>query len=357
MHSDWLRASVLVCYITFFCVSGLKAQTDDFAGTDFTKADSIAQLYPGHSLRDLNLLSDKLTSSLTTEEEKFRAIYRWVCLNVDNDYRLFKKNQHNRRKLLNDADALKKWNQKISAEVFRTLVSKHRTVCTGYAYLIKALAGHAGFSCEVIHGYGRTAQSNIGGVGIANHSWNAIRLHNKWYLCDATWSSGAIDTQKGMFVRSYNDSYFLPDPALFIRNHYPSDTAWALLTVNPTLREFLDRPLIYSSIFQYKIDQLYPETFTITASKGETVSFQFTKNCTDPIQKVELSINSSSQRSVYPPLHQTEEGFHRIDHVFTSKGTYIVHVLLDDKYVFTYTVVINGEKKQEVRNQESEGPR
>lgn len=337
-----LMSAALACCLAFFYITNLRAQTADFAGIDFTKADSIAQLYPGHSLQDLNLLSDKLTRSLTTEEEKFRAIYKWVCLNIDNDYRLFKKNQHKRKKLRNDPDELRKWNQKVSGEVFRTLVSKHRTVCTGYAYLIKALADFAGLPCEVIHGYGRTAQSNIGGEGIANHSWNAIRLHNNWYLCDATWSSGAIDTEKGMFVRAYNNSYFLPDPALFIRNHYPADTAWTLLAVKPTLGEFLNRPLIYSSIFQYKIDQLYPETFTITASKGETVSFQFTKNSTDQIQKVQLIINGSGPYSVYPPFQQTEEGLHRIDHVFTSKGTYIVHILLDNKYAFTYTVVINS---------------
>ena len=33
-------------------------------------------------------------------------------------------------------------------------------------------------------------QANVGGTGVANHSWNAVQLNSNWYLCDATWSSG-----------------------------------------------------------------------------------------------------------------------------------------------------------------------
>lgn len=329
-------------HIILFCAAlagttRLYAQVEDFKNINFRKADSVARVYPNHSLQDLKLLSGKLTMSLSTEEEKFRALYRWVCSNIDNDYTLYKKNKH-KREQVKDPEELKKWNIKISKAVFETLLKKHRTVCTGYAYLIKELAHHAGIRCEIIDGYGRTAAANIGGPGIPNHSWNAVQLHNKWYLCDATWSSGAIDMQKAMFVKKYNDSYFLPDPELFIRNHYPLDTAWMLLDDKPTLETFLNRPLIYSAIFLNKIDQLLPDTFAITAFKGELFSFRFAKKTERPIEKVELTINGKD--SVHPRLYLDTNGLYRIDHTFTSKGKYVVHVLLDGEYVFTYTVKV-----------------
>ncbi|MBA4058197.1 MAG: hypothetical protein C0490_26005, partial [Marivirga sp.] len=194
--------------IVFFSAS-LLAQPVGSKVVDFTKADSVAALYPNYSLKDLRNLANKLTIPLSTEEEKFRAIYFWICNNIENDYEYYVTNKHKREKLHNDPDALKEWNRKFSVLVFNKLLSEQKTVCSGYAYLFKELAFHAGLSCVIIDGYGRTAEANIGGPGIANHSWNAIQLNKKWYLCDATWSSGAIDTQNGSFVKRFDDAYFL----------------------------------------------------------------------------------------------------------------------------------------------------
>jgi len=204
--------------------------------------------------------------------------------------------------------------------------------------VIRELAIHAGLSCEMINGYGRTAVANIGGPGFVNHSWNAVQLNNKWYLCDATWSSGSVDTQEREFIKKYDDCYFLLDPSLFIRNHYPSDSTWTLLEHNPSLHEFLNGPLIYKEIFKYKIVQLYPETFEITAMKGKPVSFQFGKN-DKAIDKVELQIKGQSGVfSVFPSLQQDINGISFINNTFTARGNYTVHVLLNDGYAFTYTV-------------------
>src|SRR5690606_27087132 len=103
-----------------------------------------------------------------------------------------------------DPEGLKEWNRKSHPRVLQTLLRQHKTVCTGYAFLVKELAYHAGITCEVIDGYGRTPQANIEGDGIPNHSWNAVQLNNAWYLCDATWSSGTNDPQQAKFIKKYN---------------------------------------------------------------------------------------------------------------------------------------------------------
>ena len=315
----------------------LDARPSDFSDVNFSKADSIASLYPRHSLRDLRSLADKLTRPLSTDVEKFRAIYTWVCTNIANDYGLYLKNERQRSKYT-DPEARKKWNREFSAHVFEKLLREHKTVCTGYAYLVKELAFHAGIKCIIVDGYGRTAQSNIRGEGIANHSWNAVQLNNKWYLCDATWSSGAVDASTGRFVKKYDAIYFLLDPALFVRNHYPIDSVWTLLSNKPTLHEFLNRPLIYNNIFKYDIQKLLPETFDITIPKAGTVSFQWEADTDKQPGTVALQIKgNNSLDMLYPEVHYDADIL-CVEHTFKIRGTYVLHILFNGSYACTYTV-------------------
>ncbi len=327
----WILLIAVTCSVPRY------ARAFDFAGADFSKADSIAALYPRHSLRDLRALAGKLTRPLSTDAEKFRAIYTWVCTNIANDYALYLKNERHRGKYTAPEER-KAWNRAFSAHVFKKLLHEHKTVCTGYAYLVKELAFHAGIKCVIVDGYGRTAQSNIRGEGIANHSWNAVQLNNKWYLCDATWSSGAVDAKTGRFVKKFDAVYFLMDPALFIRNHYPLDTAWTLLNKKPTLHEFLNRPLIYSSIFRYNIRKMLPETFDVTIPKGSAVSFQWDVSPGKQPESVALQIKGNdSLDMLYPEVHHSADML-CIDHTFRTKGTYVVHILIGGSYACTYSV-------------------
>lgn len=326
-----------IVLITVICSVPVYARASDFAGVDFLKADSIAKLYPRHSLLDLRALADKLTRPLSTDVEKFRAIYTWVCTNIANDYALYLKNERQRKKYI-DPESREAWNRAFSMRVFETLLHEHKTVCTGYAYLLKELASHAGIKCVIVNGYGRTAQSNIRGEGVANHSWNAVQLNNKWYLCDATWSSGAVDARTGSFVKKFDAIYFLMDPALFIRNHYPLDSAWMLLKNKPTLHEFLNRPLIYSSIFQYNIRKLFPETFDISISKGNTVSFQWEVDAYKQPENVAMQIKGNDSLEMFYPTVSRGDGILCIDHTFKIKGTHVVHILVNGTHACTYTV-------------------
>jgi hypothetical protein len=300
-------------------------------------------LYPNHSLADLKSLSDKLTRPLVTDVDKFRAIYSWVCTNIENDYELYVQNKSRREKLQDRPEELKQWNQKINHRFFQKLLHEHKTVCTGYAYLVKELAFHAGLTCRIINGYGRTIESNIGGSGIANHSWNAIQLNNQWYLCDATWSSGAIDPEQKKFIKQFNDAYFLTPPSLFVRNHYPLDSTWILVPDKPTLREFLDAPLIYNKLITYKVLPIFPKTFQVAAIKGKKFTFSFIRESDLKIEKVELRIiQGTTPISVYPQLYKDASGLYTIDYVFSRKGPYIVHLLFNDDYVFTYSVKVSN---------------
>jgi hypothetical protein len=319
----------------------LLAQQAHIPAGKWAKADSVAACYPGYAVTNLKALSDKLTLPLTTDVEKFRAIYTWVCANIENDYTLFKTNQHQTAKLKDDPAALDVWRREFSQRVFQVLARHNRTICTGYAYLLRELAHHAGIRCVIVHGYGRTAQANIRGAGNVNHSWNAVQLDGRWYLCDATWSSGAIDPTQGIFIKNYSDNYFLADPALFVRNHYPVDTAYITLRDKPPLQAFLHAPLIYDNIYKYKTVPLTPSTFDVDVVKGEPVMFEFRKDDGAAMGRVAVRKGNSSEDVMVVAVDSSEVTNHYcFDYTFHTRGRQVVHVLIDDQYAWTYTVQV-----------------
>jgi hypothetical protein len=225
--------------------------------------------------------------------------------------------------------------------VFRNLLEKNKTVCTGYAYLVRELADFAGIECKIIDGYGRNAQANVRGNGIANHSWNAVKLDGKWYLCDPTWSTGAFDVENFQFIKRYDDAYFLANPELFIRNHFPLDTTWTLLGKAPALHQYLNRPLIYSTIYKYDVTKITPDTFDITATKGEKTLFTF-HTSPDTALHPQLVVQTSNRPVKFSPeISKDENGNYSLAHTFNSRGRYVVHILFDDKPAFTYSVLVH----------------
>lgn len=207
----------------------LHAQRADFKEIDFAKAENIAIRHQGEELTHLPALAHDLTSQLHSDAERFRAIYYWVTHNISGNHDLLSQNEHRRKKLKNDPDALYDWNQQFTKEVFNTLRQDKETVCTGYAYLIKVLSNLAGIECEIIDGYG-TTDGQKSNPDAPNHSWNAVKLNGKWYLCDATWAAGYTDMSSFLFEFDYDNAYFLQKPSEFAKSHEPLDQKWTLLT-------------------------------------------------------------------------------------------------------------------------------
>lgn len=205
------------------------AQRSDFEKINFWRAENIANQHKGEDLYNLYGLTHGLTSPLNTEVERFRAIYYWVCHNIRGEYKLMRKNDRTREKLKNDSEALRLWNNQFKKEIFTRLLQEKETLCTGYAYLIKELSNLAGLDCEIIYGYGQLNNVKFENLDAPNHTWNAVKLNGKWYLCDATWSSGFTDLSTLRFEFKYDDTYFLMEPSEFAKSHRPIDEEWTLL--------------------------------------------------------------------------------------------------------------------------------
>lgn len=337
----WFKKGPVIALIFALIAVHLHAQSLGDLTVEYRTADSVASLYPNHSIADLKVLSDKLTFGLSNDTDKFRAIYRQVCDNIANDFNLYTQNKRKREKLNDKPEELKEWNKKFTHRVTKKLLDDHATVCTGYAYLIKELSYHAGIDCRIIDGYGRTAHANIGGKGYVNHSWNAVNLHGKWNLCDATWSSGDIDPDKALFIKKFYPAYFLAEPSLFAKNHYPIDTSWMLVKEKFPLKEFLDGPLIYKGAFGHNIFPISPETFNVAILKGKKVTFKFKQLDDAVIEGMQLqTIFRNEMNSIFLEINKVADGIYAVDHEFPTTGSYVVHFLINGDYIFSYNVEV-----------------
>lgn len=298
----------------------------------------MAGVYAGHSLMDTRVLALKLTSPLSTEVEKFRALYTWVCQNLEVDYNLYLKNKRNRESTTNPAK-LDAWNKNFRQHVLTKLLEKKQTVCTGYAYLLKDMAAHVGIRCETVDGYARNATTNLHELGIPNHTWVAVELGDSWYVCDPTWASGVVQVPGGNFIRTEDPGYFLADPALFVRNHYPLDSTKTFITTPFTMKEFLEGPVIGSGAFKHRIANILPATFEINLpSKILTIEFD-SETLSDPSEVTLEWITPSKLQQLEAQITNKGKRW-RITYHFEGSGRYRIQVRIAGKVVVGYEVVV-----------------
>jgi transglutaminase/protease-like cytokinesis protein 3 len=333
-----------ISIILFWLVqSYVIAQVSDFKHIDFTKANNIAKLNEGAKLDDLPILAYQLTHKLSTDVEKFRAIYSWVCHNIKGD-----NVQHDRvsiaqQKYKGNPKAYLQWNDQYKVTAFRKLMKSKKTMCTGYAYLIRELCTLANIDCKIINGYSRSVESNITALEIVNHSWNTVKLNNKWYLCDATWSSGYIDDYNS-FVAEYNDGYFLTEPAFFAKTHFPTEQDW-LLTTQITAQHFTQAPLIYGEAYKHNIHPTNSQKMTMTINKGDTITFSFTSphfNYSKAISMVRFAGQKEYKLSI-DNLKYDKKTL-SFTYQFKHKGKFDAHIKINDDIIATYTIKVNKKK-------------
>lgn len=338
-HSIVLAKATATSFLIAFALE-CQAQLADFKTVNFHKADSIALAYKNETLTNLPELSHKLTAGLDTEVERFRAVYLWVCTNIANDYKLYLKNDRKRQRFKADTLLLENWNNQFKKLSFKKLLRQNRTICTGYAYLVKELSSLANLQCEIIQGYGRTSTTDPENLDIPNHTWNAVLLNGKWYLADATWASGIPHPETNRFVFQYNDGFFFPDPKLFAVNHYPVDKKWLLLddADKPTFEHFLEAPILYNEAYNYLKTLDSPKTMHHLVKKNETVNFQYKLLKSIDTDQIHLLIdNGSKTRKVRPATITLKNNTLSFEHSFSNTGFYDLHIFIEGNLVLTYT--------------------
>ncbi|WP_232217147.1 hypothetical protein [Winogradskyella sp. J14-2] len=319
----------------------LNAQIKDFSHLNFKKADSIALALKDETLTNLPELSFKLTYALNTDAEKFRAIYRWVCDNIANDYSLYLKNDRQRQRFKDDSLKLDAWNIKFRTVLFKRLLKKKRTICTGYAYLLKNLADFANLKCEIVQGFGRVSTTNVETLDLPNHSWNVVNLNGKWYLCDPTWASGIPNPITNKFTFTYNDGFFLANPKLFAVNHFPIDQRWWLLDDKeiPSFDAFLKAPILYGNAYKHLELHSLPQQMHHHIKQHEKVIFKYQLKNNLKAKDVKLGFDNGFSTWKDQPTSIFINGKSlEFEHQFNQTGFYDVHLYIHNELISTYTV-------------------
>lgn len=335
--------NILRFILPFIFATQAFAQVSDFNSISFKKSDSIALVYKNEGLSNLPQLAFQLTSNLDTDVERFRAIYRWVCNNISNNYGLYLRNKRKRERFKTDRIRLKAWNDDFRKKLFSKLLKDQSTICTGYAYLVKELAQLANIECEIVQGYGRVSTTDIENLDLPNHSWNAVKLNNKWYLCDPTWASGIPHPKTNRFTFQYNDGFFLTEPTLFAVNHFPVEEKWWLLdNAIPSFENFLASPIIYGKAYTYLNRHILPQQLHQTIKPFDTVTFNYQVKPTVKIKEITLQLDNGFRTWKTKPQETTiNNTLLIINQQFKTTGFYDVHVFINDDLISTYTVKVS----------------
>ena len=198
---------------------------------NYDKIDAHALAAPASAEQSVESLAAYLIEPAANEQEKARAIFRWICQNIDYDLGSY---FTGRLSSTNSADVLK----------------SRSSVCSGYSDLFSALAGEAGLEAVEIRGYGKGYSYRPGQKfsGPYNHAWNAVKINGSWHLMDPTWGAGYLG-RNGKYHRWFDDHYFMTPPDQFIYDHLPEEESWQLLDRPFSKAEFEDLVYVESDLF------------------------------------------------------------------------------------------------------------
>jgi hypothetical protein len=220
-------------------LAGYSIDEGNQSNYSYEEIDAHALAAPALVEASAESLAAYLIEPATNDREKARAIFRWVCENIDYDVDVFFTGKTGST---NSTDVLK----------------SRKSICYGYSDLFLALAKEAGLEAVRIRGYGKGYGYMPGTnfTGPSNHAWNAVKINGTWYLLDSTWGAGYVSGD-GKYVRHFEEHFFMTPPSQYIYDHFPDDEQWQLLTEHVSKEEF--ESLVY----------LEPDFFKMNLMLGE----------------------------------------------------------------------------------------
>lgn len=163
--------------------------------------------------QNAELLVNQLIKGKVSDKEKFDIIFKWVSLKINySHFEFYEPIEYNP--------------QSISR-----ILKKRHTICLGFSQLMDTLCKIAGLKNVTVIGNGKNESFDVGdSLYLHNHSWNAVKLDDLWYLYDVTWSLKQADyklTKWGQRIETFLEKHpeKLKKKRLRIRgyNNYKND--------------------------------------------------------------------------------------------------------------------------------------
>jgi transglutaminase/protease-like cytokinesis protein 3 len=294
-------------------------------------------------------LAHTLVMPYSTDIQKVRAIFSWVAQHIE--YKVKKSNS--RSYTSSGSIKLKPIDSNINSadEYVAELVLRNQSgVCEGYARLFKTLCDYAGIKCTLVTGYARGDINHIGTQFISNHYWNVVFVDSAWHLIDVTWASGYFTYYSNEFIKHFDDYYFFTDPDLFIRDHFPDDLQWTLLTTPHAPEEFSNSPFKQRAFVKYNIYFFSPRSGIINAVVGDTIRIELETSDmqSDKRKSVDTASLDSNMLSKYSSvvfLKPVIDG-NKMKYEFpvTSQDVEWLHIMYNNDVVLRYKLIIKKDK-------------
>ena len=304
------------------------------------KCESIVPSLPIRKKTNLQSLKDIMKSKTEklSQKEKSFVLFLWICQNIEYDAQSYFAGK----------------NVDCTPEgVFRN----GKTVCSGYARLFKDIALYLGLNVLCVHCYAKGVGYEPGQkMTSTDHEYNVINLDNKWYHIDSTWGAGHIKEKD--FVKELNEFYFLPDPELLIKTHFPEDEKWQLTKKKYTLEEFLKWPKIGNNFYKYEFNKFFPEEGFIELKDLNSQKFIiWGKN----LEKKDLSCRVfllEGEWYKYQPNLELINFYNdrfEINCIFNKKGRYLIIIYGNNngetslKEMMRYIINVENDAKNELK--------
>ena len=306
---------------------------------DKEKCKSIVSSLPTRVKTDLQSLKDKMKSQTQklSQTEKSFVLFLWECQNIDYDAENYFAGR--------------------SVDCTPEGVFKNgKTVCSGYSRLYKEIAVYLELKVECVSCYSKGVGYEPGKqLTKTDHEYNVINLDNKWFPIDATWGAGHIEGNQ--YIKGFNEFYFLANPELLIKSHFPEDEKWQLTKKKYSLQDFLTWPKIYSYFFQYDFYKYNPEKGLIELKNKNTQKFiVWRKNMKSAGASCCIFLlegNCYKQQLNLSYVNYYDDRF-EVDCIFNKKGKYKVQLFGNDtgdistKGIIDYTVIVTNDAKNEL---------
>lgn len=238
---------------------------------DYSKVDEKVKTYP-KSFSDTQKLAERIAKDFSADDEKARAIFTWIALNVKYDLPAYGKGSQVAFSYASEEEKIIKQKKFKNDLALKTLKTK-KGVCEGYSTLFEILCTQVGLESVIVSGTSKSHPAHIGKVPAASdHAWNAVKIDGNWKLIDVTWAAGTVSGKNPAFTFRFNDAYFFTDPEVFFLNHYPDDEKW--LFTNKTKQDFADLPLYYGPYIQSDMQFLTPEKGSFINKRSSLVLFK-----------------------------------------------------------------------------------
>ena len=186
--------------------------------------EALKSLPPRNSVEEdimINSMDNAKSSYSLSEAEVAYMVFKWLFQNIEYDCYT---SEHEYSKL--DRSEKGTYN-------------KGKGVCAGYAKIFRTMCNRLGLEAYYVSGYTKNVFDNGETPSRTNHAWNSVKIDGTFYLVDSTWGSGGCAGDR--YVNNFKEYHFCTNPQIFIRQRFPADQKWQLLSQPITMDEFANR--------------------------------------------------------------------------------------------------------------------